>query len=394
MDGFCAHLIESSFTWHSTRGHIGRVAHLNAYLNAQRVESTTLFANDVAAFLDAYPRVARHRGPLSRHMAALSHSIRRLIAYLRLEAAYQDAPQKRAAFEPLLDEYVQWLDVEHGCCAGTLEHRVRSARRFLEELGPQATQWNAWTADVVTAFFLRHAERTGPSARRQLQAGLRLLLRFCRQRGYIDAPLELAVPTLRRYRLSSVPRGFNEDQASAILGAMDPQTMVGSRDLAMCTILHAYGVRGGQVRALRLEDVDWGNDRITFRALKQGKDTVVPITQEVGHRLLEYLQRRPSSPHRRIFVTSRAPFKPLKRSSNRTTRVAAGVDRAGIGAVPRGSHAFRHGFATRMLAEGHALKAIADILGHRHLATTFIYAKVDFTQLDPVALPWPREERS
>jgi site-specific recombinase XerC len=44
-----------------------------------------------------------------------------------------------------------------------------------------------------------------------------------------------------------------------------------------------------------------------------------------------------------------------------------------------------------MLHEGHSLKAIADVLGHRHLATTFIYTKVDFNNLRQVALPWPRE---
>jgi len=57
----------------------------------------------------------------------------------------------------------------------------------------------------------------------------------------------------------------------------------------------------------------------------------------------------------------------------------------------RGSHAFRHGFATRMVAQGHSLKAVADVLGHRHLSTTFLYTKVDFQALKQVALDWPEE---
>ncbi|MFQ5923811.1 MAG: tyrosine-type recombinase/integrase, partial [Anaerolineales bacterium] len=63
----------------------------------------------------------------------------------------------------------------------------------------------------------------------------------------------------------------------------------------------------------------------------------------------------------------------------------------GIDIPSKGSHAFRHGFATRMVAKGHSLKAIADVLGHRHLSTTFIYTKVDFHALKEVALEWPEE---
>ena len=44
-----------------------------------------------------------------------------------------------------------------------------------------------------------------------------------------------------------------------------------------------------------------------------------------------------------------------------------------------------------MLRQGYSLKAIADVLGHRHLGTTFIYTKVDFNALNQVALDWPQE---
>jgi site-specific recombinase XerD len=64
---------------------------------------------------------------------------------------------------------------------------------------------------------------------------------------------------------------------------------------------------------------------------------------------------------------------------------------AGIELPSKGAHAFRHGFASRMLQQGHSLKAIADVLGHRRLGTTFLYTKVDFKALNQVALPWPEE---
>lgn len=392
MDGFSVDLVDRGFCRHTVRKHIGNVAHLNAYLRAQSAHDAILRAHDVAAFYNAYPKASRHRGSLAVRMADVRHAVNRLIAYLHPRGLYE-APQEVAPFEPLLGEYAKWLQVDRGCAAGTIELRTRSIHGFLEDMGPLATQCNCWTADRVTSYFLRHAQVVGLSARRQMQASLRTFLRFCRQRGYIDLSLDLAVPSLRSYRLSSVPRGISDAQARAVLGCIDQKTPIGCRDYAMLLLLYTYGVRGGQIRELRIEDLDWACDRIRFRALKHGKETVLPLTREVGLSLYQYLQQRPPRSYRRLFLSTRAPFVPLVRSSSLSNRVATYVGRAGIEHVPQGSHAFRHGFATRKLAEGHTLKAIADVLGHRHLDTTFIYTKVDFAQLEQAALPWPEDGR-
>jgi len=151
-------------------------------------------------------------------------------------------------------------------------------------------------------------------------------------------------------------------------------------------------VRGGQVRALRFEDIDWAGNQILFRALKHGKDTLLPLTREVGESLLDYLQNaRPCCRDPYLFVTLRAPYHGLKNSSVLSNRIDHHIRAAGIKIACKGAHVFRHGFATRMLAQGHSLKAIADVLGHRHLGSTYIYTKVDFEHLKQVALPWPGE---
>jgi site-specific recombinase XerD len=86
------------------------------------------------------------------------------------------------------------------------------------------------------------------------------------------------------------------------------------------------------------------------------------------------------------------PFEPL-RASTVSNMVARHARAAGITSRRAGPHLFRHAFATRMLQEGQSLKAIADLLGHRRLQTTFIYNKVDFRSLSAVPLEWP-EDRS
>jgi len=146
------------------------------------------------------------------------------------------------------------------------------------------------------------------------------------------------------------------------------------------------------LRALRLDELDWAGERILFKAAKHGKNIWVPMTWEVGEAVLDYLQNgRPACSCPEVFLTSRAPYHPLAYSSNLSAIVQHRLRAAGLDLPGAGAHAFRHGFATRMLRQGHGLKAIADVLGHRRLSTTFLYTKVDFNALQQVALEWPQE---
>jgi site-specific recombinase XerD len=146
------------------------------------------------------------------------------------------------------------------------------------------------------------------------------------------------------------------------------------------------------VRALRLEDINWEQNQFLFRALKHGKDRLLPLLPQVGESILDYLQNsRPSWPYPHVFLTCRAPYHPLPNPNSLSAIVGRYIQAAGIEIPGKGTHAFRHCFATRMLYKGHSLKAIADVLGHRHLGTTFIYTKVDFNALRQVALEWPEE---
>ena len=90
-------------------------------------------------------------------------------------------------------------------------------------------------------------------------------------------------------------------------------------------------------------------------------------------------------------MTSRAPYHPMWNSSVLSSLVKRYIFTAGINPPSKGSHVFRHAFATRMVADGHPFKAVADVLGHRYLSSTFIYTKVDFNALSQVALEWPGE---
>ena len=394
LDGFCDWLLEHGFTRYTVRTHLSNVSHLNEHLGARNGAGwRTLSPQAVNGFLRGYPLQARNRGPLGQHLSRVQFSVSRFIEYLSSSGLFEPST-KTPIYQPLRDAYLQWMRIHQHAAAGTIELRSHSISQFLEWLGPKATPQGCLelTAETVERFFLPYAQKMGRSARRSMQAALRTFLRFCLYQGYLQRPLDHAVPTWRTYKLATVPRGLTDEQALKLLQGIDRNRNAGRRDYAICQLLYTYGVRGGQVRALRYEDIDWAHNQILFRASKHGKDSLLPLTVEVGDSLVDYLKNaRPRSPDPHVFLTSRAPYHALVHSNSLSAVVERHLRKAGIEVTSKGAHAFRHGFATRMLQEGHSLKAVADVLGHRHLGTTFIYTKVDFNSLRQVALPWPKE---
>ena len=347
LDRFCDWLLEHGFTRYSARKHLSNVSHLNEHLGARNgAGGQTLSAQAVNEFLKEYPLRARNRGPLDQHLSRVRFSVSRFIEYLRSSGLFEPSV-KTPIYQPLRNAYLRWMREHQHAAAGTIEVRSHSITQFLQWLGPQATPQGCLelTAETVERFFLPYAQKMGRSARRSMQAALRTFLRFCLHQGYVQRPLDRAVPTLRTYKLATVPRGLTNEQALRTLQGIARNSKVGQRDYAIFKLLYTYGVRGGQVRALRLEEIDWAHHQILFRASKHGKDSLLPLTAEVGESLLEYLKSaRPPCPDPHVFLTSRASYHALVHSNALSAMVERHLRKAGIEVTSKGAHAFRHLF--------------------------------------------------
>jgi integrase/recombinase XerD len=405
-NGPLGNLLEEFCQWLLTHGYsrrcsiqklLGNLSHLNVFLaGSYKAQCKRITSADIDGFYKVYSSCCRHRGPLQKHLRYVGFSINRFIAYLQNTGRF-DSCRSLPTYQCLRDAYAKWVCERQHSANGTLGLRTRYIEKFLEWLGPQATikGLSKLTAARVEQFIIAYAQNSGPAARRSMQTTLRTFLRFALHNGWIREHLDLAVPTFRTYKLSTVPRGLSEAQASIVLASVDRGSPVGKRDYAILQMLYSYGVRGGQVRNLRLSDIQWQQDQIRFRACKHGKDSLLPLTAEVGASLLDYLQNaRPHGPWPEVFLTCRSPYRPIPSSTTLSEIVRKHIRATGVEVSPQGSHAFRHCFATRMVAQGHSLKAVADVLGHRYLSTTFIYTKVDFAALRQVALDWPEEVNS
>jgi integrase len=158
----------------------------------------------------------------------------------------------------------------------------------------------------------------------------------------------------------------------------------------MLLLLARLGLRAQEVVALCLDDLDWYASQLCIRPGKTHQARRLPFTQEVGHALAAYLQDgRPKSDSRRVFLQCRPPWRPCTVNGTIRWMVRQAFLSASIAIRPRtGSHLLRHSAASQMLNQGASFKEVADVLGHRSLQTTGIYAKLDLDTLAAVALPW------
>ena len=168
----------------------------------------------------------------------------------------------------------------------------------------------------------------------------------------------------------------------AATGGDDPTSI---RDHAIIVLLSVYGVRSGEVRRLRLDDIDWLGNRIRFIRSKSGRHEEAPLVARVGNAIARYLREaRPQSASRVVFLRLRAPFTPLSPSGlySAVKSHLPAQERPGKG---RGPHGLRHACARHLLESGLSFKEVGDHLGHRDPDTTRIYAKVNLAMLRQVA---------
>jgi site-specific recombinase XerD len=331
--------------------------------------------------------VARRRRCANAVAARQSVSVvRRFLQEEGLLAAVQ--PGEPTAVAALLAAFGVWLRSERGLASETVRCYCNQAGKFLGVLPePLDETLASLDAAAVTGFVLEHSTTTANvwSAKAQVTA-LRALLRFLHVRGLIPAPLVAAVPTVAGWRLSELPKGLPAEQVTALLAAQDLTSPVGLRDHAVLVTLARLGLRGAEAAALGLADIDWRAGEIIIRG-KAGRVEALPLPAEVGGVLADYLTNaRPRCSCSTLFVTARAPYRPLSPSA---VRAIMGRVCAHAGLPRLGAHRLRHTLATDLLRSGSSLTEVGQILRHRNIASTVIYAKVDHARLRTLARPWP-----
>lgn len=209
---------------------------------------------------------------------------------------------------------------------------------------------------------------------------LRTFFRFLIRRNRIQADPTLGVQTPRLER--RLPKVAGQDFLDALLGAPDPATPPGLRDRAILELLYATGLRGSELVALNVQDVDCRAREI--RVIGKGsKERVVIFGRAAQEALAEYLRYgRPSLAHPErtdpaLFLNRFGTRLGVRSLRDILDKYVAQVS-ADLHLSP---HALRHSFATHLLDGGADLRAVQELLGHASLSTTQVYTHVSQQRL-------------
>jgi site-specific recombinase XerD len=293
----------------------------------------------------------------------------------------------------VLDAFVRFCTEERRIRPRTMRGRLQHVRAFLTHLASRGhPDVHAIDVESVSGFISAVSAHgtLKPRTLAVMLSDLRSFFRYLTMEGLVPGSLVGQIPRIRVRPDARVPDVWRAEDIAALLAAIDRGSPLGKRDYAIVLLAARLGMRVGDIRSLRLEDLRWDDARIEVRQSKTGMPLVLPLTEEIGEALIAYLRHgRPPTTRREVFLRHLAPFEPFGQDDNLYHVVATYRRRAGIAPpkeAQKGLHSLRHTLATRLLQAGVPLETIAGVLGHASPDTTRLYTRVDLTALRSAAL--------
>ena len=291
-------------------------------------------------------------------------------------------------FAEQLNQYIDYIRLEQGLSENTISGRFTLLRNFLINIHKKKKMLATITPLTVDEVLAKKYNEDGYSriSVQHYASVIRSFLRYMENQRWCQKGLANSVKAPRVYKNESLPSSPYWDDIKKILANSRTDYPTDIRDYAVLLLLSVYGMRSSEVVKLRLEDLDWKNERLNLQRAKRSKPQIFPLSQTAGEAILRYIKEvRPNNfLLKEVFISRRSPYRPLKTSAIYQI-VSRRLRPLKLKIKHHGPHALRHGCATHLINEGISLKEISDHLGHQDLETTRIYTKVDLTSLRKVA---------
>jgi integrase/recombinase XerD len=385
MDRIAAHFFDIGYKPASAKIYISRLGRFSEF--ACRYAGTAAIDQDV---IDRFILSLQTVSPRVAARTAIEHA--RRVAPERFSAPCRQTPPDPNG--PLLVAYLDHLRQVRGLEPKTCEGLLTGARRILTWLHdhlpdqPLAAMTGEHVLGLVQHLLSLSAN---DSTRSSTTSYVRTFLRFLQWSELNGQDLARFVPRTPCWRLAHLPPRLAWEDIQRAIDAIDVTTPSGVRDRALLLLLATTGLRNKEIRVLELQDIHWRTAEVFVRRTKGKRDRVVPLLDEAGAALADYvLYARPKIDSPRVFLSYAPPARPFKCPASISRIVRSRLEQSGIelsGAA--GAHLLRHSLATQLVRQRRPINEVADLLGHRSIDTTAIYVKVALPQLTDVALPFP-----
>jgi integrase/recombinase XerD len=341
---------------------------------------------DVEAAAERWTRYQLRRGRAHSKRWPRVQFIQVATAWLRFLGCLEERSAESKAFADQVDDFIAYLRDERGLSTSSLHARRWHVECFLRTSVKGKNSLAQVTAEDIDGFLsLKGKQGWCRVSVATSVTALRSFFRYAEMRRWCSPGIASPIDGPRLFKEEGLPAGPIWDDVERLITSTDGTDARDVRDRAILMLLAIYGLRSGEVRQLRLEDLDWTREVIRIERSKQRRLQYYPLVSSVGDAILQYLQHaRPRCPHRELFVTLKAPFRPLS-SGAMYDVVSNRIEALKIRVPRRGPHCLRHGCAGHLVAAGLSLKEIGDHLGHRSAYATRVYAKVDLAGLREVA---------
>jgi len=264
------------------------------------------------------------------------------------------------------------------------EHHLRCFEAYLSKIG--LVSLGELSPTVLSGYVTNRSQALGKGSVHRLCSVLKIFLQYVHREGLTRRDLRPCIEPPQQYRHADIPRSITWAEVSRLLESIDRRSSVGKRDYAILLLLVTYGLRGREVAALRVDDIDWRRERLHVPERKAGHSTTFPLSPIVGQAIVDYLKEgRPPTSERAIFLRAMAPHTSVTHGAiSQVARRA--IRKAGIEVLHPGSHTLRHTCVQRLVDSHVSLKTIGDYMGHRTAVATGVYAKIDVEALRKIAM--------
>jgi site-specific recombinase XerD len=375
-------LSDQSYVLRTARQYLNCLAHFAHWSRRRRFDVTALDRH-ITDFVDKHLVRCNCTAPVQRRR----HQVRAALEYLKIvvrASGVQIDDRQGGWVEEQLQQFDRYLRDIRGLAASTRRQRAAIVRTLL------STTENAVVPSTreLRQFLARELSRVSTASAGVTTSAVRSYLRF---RAFEGDRIEHLLPVVAnpaRWRLAPLPQTLTPDELNRLLCAFPAGLPSRLRAYALLRCVVDLGLRSSEAIALELDDIDWMAGTVCIRKGKSRRVDVLPLPQATSTAIADYVRsERPQARSRRVFVRHVAPV---------DEPVTAGVVRRAVREAYRRAgmpytrvHILRHTLAGRLLDTGGTLKEVADVLRHRALDTSLIYAKVDFNRLAAVAMPWP-----